>query len=381
LENGEDHLAAGDDEALTEEREELRRMSLLGEDGADEGHAVGAEKGTAEVFESGNEVAAGGACVDGGLGELEGAEGGGGEVGFAGPAAVNGRFADAGGESDVIERHAGVTLFGEVTEGNFEDAALGIGVAGAAGRFFWGNRCNHGTMLTIYNDTIQYRIENIYSGEEEMRIGIIGSGNVGGTLGRRWAAGGHAVLFASRNPGSAEMRELAERAGNGARAVTAAEAAAGSEVVVLATPWGAAREALEGLDLAGKVVIDATNPLLPRLEGLEYGTTTSGAEQVAGWAPGARVVKAFNTVGYNVMADPEFDGARAVLFYCGDDGEAKAVAGGLAGELGFDARDAGPLRQARVLEPFALLWISLAMVHGYGREIGFQLLTRAGRGD
>ena len=213
-----------------------------------------------------------------------------------------------------------------------------------------------------------------------MRIGIIGSGNVGGTLGARWAQGGHQVLFASRSPESDEMRELIGRAGGTSRATTVADAVAGSDVVVLATPWPATREILESAgSLAGKVLIDATNPLLPRLAGLEYGTTTSGAEQVAAWAPGARVVKAFNTIGFNVMANPVFGEARAVLFYCGDDADAKAQTRALAEELGFDARDAGPLTQARLLEPFALLWISLAMVHGYGREIGFQFLQREGQ--
>lgn len=126
----------------------------------------------------------------------------------------------------------------------------------------------------------------------------------------------------------------------------------------------------------GKVLIDATNPLLPNLAGLEVGTSSSGAELIASWAPGARVVKAFNTFGANVMATPEFGGARPVLFYCGDDGAAKSAVGELAEAIGFDAKDAGPLRQARLLEPFALLWISLAMAQGYGWDIAFQLLKR-----
>lgn len=123
-------------------------------------------------------------------------------------------------------------------------------------------------------------------------------------------------------------------------------------------------------------MIDATNPLLPGLTGLEIGTATSGAEQVAAWTRGARVVKAFNTVGANVMADPSFGGVKPVMFYCGDDKAAKAQVAELAASIGFDARDAGPLTQARLLEPFALLWISLALVHGYVLGIGFQLLER-----
>ncbi len=208
-----------------------------------------------------------------------------------------------------------------------------------------------------------------------MHIGIIGSGNVGGTLGTRWAQAGHQVVFGSRNPGSDEMRELVARAG--ARAASSQEAVAASELLLLATPWPATQAVLEGLgDLTGKVLIDATNPLLPNLSGLEIGTTTSAAEQVAGWARGAQVVKAFNTVGFNIMANPAFGADRPVMFYCGDDKAAKQTVKPLVEQLGFEAVDAGPLSQARLLEPFALLWISLALMYGQGREIAFKLLRR-----
>lgn len=210
-----------------------------------------------------------------------------------------------------------------------------------------------------------------------MKIGILGSGNVGGTLGTRWAAAGHTLAFASRDPGSPEMLALVQRAGPTARATSPAEAVASSDVILLATPWPATRSVLENAgSFAGKLLIDATNPLLPRLAGLEVGTTTSGAELVAGWAPGARVVKAFNTIGANVMADPAFGEHAAALFYCGDDPNSNQIVHGLAAELGFHPLPAGPLTQARLLEPFALLWISLAMAQGYGRDIAFQLLRR-----
>ena len=208
-----------------------------------------------------------------------------------------------------------------------------------------------------------------------MNIGIIGSGNVGGTLGRRWSKGGHRVIFSSRNPASDEMQRLTAETGAGS--ATVAEAAKASDVLLLATPWPAAQAALNSAgDLTGKVLIDAINPLLPDLSGLAVGATTSGAEQVAAWAPGARVVKAFNTVGYNVMQDPKFPAGAAVMFYCGDDAAAKATVRPLIAELGFDPQDAGPLSQARLLEPFAMLWISLAVKYGYGRDIGFQLMRR-----
>lgn len=210
-----------------------------------------------------------------------------------------------------------------------------------------------------------------------MKIGVIGAGNVGGTLGTRWAQGGHEVVFSSRNPQSEEMKQLVGKAGKSARVGAVREAVTASEILLLATPWPATRQAIESAgDLRGKVLIDATNPVLPNLSGLEVGTNTSAAEQVAGWASGAKVVKAFNTIGYNVMENPVFGRERAMLAYCGDDKSAKELVKTLATELGFEPLDAGPLSQARVLEPFALFWISLAVAYGYGRDIAFKFLRR-----
>jgi 8-hydroxy-5-deazaflavin:NADPH oxidoreductase len=210
-----------------------------------------------------------------------------------------------------------------------------------------------------------------------MKIGIIGAGNVGGTLGARWAQGGHDVVFGSRKPQSAEMTSLVAKAGPSARSATTSEAVKASDILLLATPWRVTQDVLSATgDVSGKVLIDATNPVLPDLSGLEFGTTTSGAEMVARWASGAKVVKAFNTIGVNVMANPRFGGEPATLFYCGDDPGAKQPVRQLAAELGFEPLDAGPLTQARVLEPLALLWISLAIAHGYGFEIAFKLLRR-----
>jgi predicted dinucleotide-binding enzyme len=210
-----------------------------------------------------------------------------------------------------------------------------------------------------------------------MKIGIIGSGNVGGTLGGRWARKGHEVTFSSRDPQKEQIRKLVEDSGPTAHAATLAETVVSSDVLLLSTPWPATKEILAGAgDLSGKILIDAVNPILPGLAGIEVGTTSSGAELVAEWAPGARVVKAFNTVGNNIMADANLSGHAALLLYCGDDADAKKVVHGLATELGFDAEDAGPLKQARLLEPFAMLWISMAVFQGYGREFAFKIIRR-----
>ena len=147
-----------------------------------------------------------------------------------------------------------------------------------------------------------------------------------------------------------------------------------AEVVVLATPWGAAEAALKAAgNLTGKILIDCTNPLGPGLRLMhDQGT---GGERVAGWAPGARVVKAFNTLGANNFGNAVFSGQTAVMPYCGDDADAKATVAGLIRELGFEAIDVGPLANAGLMESFAAFWIWLA-INGQGRDFAFALVRR-----
>jgi hypothetical protein len=214
-----------------------------------------------------------------------------------------------------------------------------------------------------------------------MRITVIGAGNVGGTLGRRWAELGHDVTFGLRNPtaGAAGVKgggELPRRA----RVASIAEAIAGAEALLLATPWEATLDAVRALGaLDGVIVMDATNPLGPGLT-LQAGPhCESGAEQVQALIPKARVVKAFSTTGYNNMADPSYDGAPTAMFYAGDDAAAKRTVHELISMLGFEAIDAGPLRRSRELEHLAALWIALAAgigVKAMGREIAFRLVRR-----
>lgn len=200
-----------------------------------------------------------------------------------------------------------------------------------------------------------------------MKIGILGSGNVGGTLGELWSARGHEVLFGRRDPLAPARRP--------AMAATIREAAQFAQVLVLATPWRAARETLEGCgDVTGKILVDCTNPLEEDLSGLALGHDTSGGEQVARWAKGARVVKCFNVLGAQNFSQPSFDGQAASMFFCGDDRGVKDVVSKLGHELGFDMVDCGPLARARLLEPMAMLWISLAYKEGLGPRIAFKLL-------
>lgn len=211
-----------------------------------------------------------------------------------------------------------------------------------------------------------------------MMIAIIGSGHVGKALATRWAAQGHQVIFGSRDPKGEKMQAILHEIGANVHAGPIHLATVNADVVVLATPWGEATEHAirEAGDLSGKIVVDATNPLNPGLQGLALGHNTSAGEQVAAWAANARVVKAFNMTGAGNMLDPNYNGQAATLFICSDADEAKRVVAGLAGEIGFDVVDVGPLRLARELEPLAMLWVHLAYVQGLGPNIAFKLLKR-----
>lgn len=216
-----------------------------------------------------------------------------------------------------------------------------------------------------------------------MNIAIIGAGNVGGALGKSWARAGHRVVFGVREPQAEKTRALLADVGAGATAASVADAAREAEVVAVATPWNATEAAVRSAgSLAGKVVVDCTNPLkfTPGV-GLELalGFSESGAEHVARWAPGARVVKAFNTYGYENFANasyPNAAGLRPVMLVAGDDAAAKASVAGLASDIGFEAFDAGGLRAARELEPLALIWIRAATGGGRRAEFTWARLTR-----
>jgi predicted dinucleotide-binding enzyme len=212
---------------------------------------------------------------------------------------------------------------------------------------------------------------------EHEGIAILGAGNVGGALGRLWAAKGHVVAFGVPDPQSPKVQKALEGTQGHARAAKNREAAATAGVVVLTVPWPAAEEAVRSAgSLAGKILIDCTNPLAPDLSGLAVGLTTSAAEMVAGWARGARVVKAFNTIGAPNYGNAAFGGQQADGFYCGDDASAKSLAAELIAEVGLDPVDVGPLRNARWLEAMAMLWIDLAVNQRQGTNHGFKLLRR-----
>ncbi len=199
-----------------------------------------------------------------------------------------------------------------------------------------------------------------------MKVIVLGTGNMGSAFVKQLTGAGHTVAVTGRN---LEKARAVAAANPGATALAPAAAAAQGDVVVLATGFADAVAALKSLgSLEGKVVIDITNPLTPDYMGLTLGHSTSAAEEIAKAVPGAEVVKAFNTVFAQVLADgPDFGQGRTVTVFVASDSErARQTAATLAQSMGFATVDAGGLKNARYLEPLAGLNIYL----GYGAGLG-----------
>ncbi len=208
------------------------------------------------------------------------------------------------------------------------------------------------------------------------RIAVIGAGKVGGGLGATLARAGHAVKFGVR-PGTDTKELLASS--SGVSAAPSDEAAAWAEVVFLSVPGSVAVDVAGGLaaKLAGKIVVDCNNPLVWK-DGPVWTPPAAGslAAAIAAAAPGARVVKGFNTFGAEFHRDPGLAGVPADVFIASDDADGKKLVAEIADASGFRAIDAGPLRNAGVLENVAMLWIHLATVGGRGRSFTFKLQAR-----
>jgi 8-hydroxy-5-deazaflavin:NADPH oxidoreductase len=208
-----------------------------------------------------------------------------------------------------------------------------------------------------------------------MKISCIGVGNVGKALAQGLARANHEVVLGVRRESFAKHEAFAK--GIGARVCTPEDAARDSQILLLATPWQETESVIRSLGtLAGKILIDATNPIAADFSGLEVGHSTSGAELVASWAKGARVVKCFNQTGYEGMANPQFGALKAVQFVAGDDAEACATVMSLCSDVGFEAVMAGNLSLARQLEQFAWLWIHMAIKRKMGRDWAFAISRR-----
>jgi predicted dinucleotide-binding enzyme len=208
-----------------------------------------------------------------------------------------------------------------------------------------------------------------------MRIGILGSGLMGGKLGTIFARAGHEVVFAYAHRRD-KLERLARDAQGNARAGTPREAAQEADALLLAVHWSRIEDVLhQAGDLSGKVILSCSLPMNSDDTELVVAHTTSGAEELAKIIPKARVVSAFNTVPSEVLFgvyEAKLGASRPSLVYCGDDESSKAVAADLIRDVGFDPVDAGPLRIARYTEPFALLVAQLAYEGEEGPELAYR---------
>jgi predicted dinucleotide-binding enzyme len=208
-----------------------------------------------------------------------------------------------------------------------------------------------------------------------MRIGILGSGLMGGKLGTIFARAGHAVVF-SYARSEQKLKRLAREAQGDARAGTPGEAARASDVLLLAVHWSRVDDVLtQAGDVTGKVIVSCSLPMNADDTDLAIAHTSSGAEVLAKTIPKARVVSAFNTVPSEVLFGvfaARRKATRPSLVYCGDDSRSKGTAAQLIRDVGFDPVDAGPLRIARYTEPFALLVAQLAYEGDEGPELAYR---------
>jgi len=205
-----------------------------------------------------------------------------------------------------------------------------------------------------------------------MNIAIIGTGRIGATLARAWAAAGHRIVLGTRDPGNADAQKLADEVG--AALAGPAQATADAEAVVLAVPYGALADLVPELNLAGKVTIDCTNPVgstpVPA-----PGPDGSGLALIARLAPNARAVKAFNSLGSGLLGRAA-RAPGAVTFIAGNDPAAKAVVADLGAVLGFaETVDLGGLDAAPLVEAAAAIWITLAYRQGRGPDFALALTS------
>ncbi len=203
----------------------------------------------------------------------------------------------------------------------------------------------------------------------ELRIAVLGAGNIGGTLGRKWAAAGHKVAFGVNDPASAKAQALRAELGNRVTIGSVAGALAAGDVVVMAFPGAAMDETITtyAAQLDGKIIIDAAN----RMGG---GPMNSSATFQAR-TPNAQVFRAFNSLGWENYADPVFNGVQGDLFYCGPDGDAREMVEQLITDVGLRPMRLGDIDQVGLVDSVTALWFALAIRQGKGRHLAFKVLV------
>jgi predicted dinucleotide-binding enzyme len=202
-----------------------------------------------------------------------------------------------------------------------------------------------------------------------MKIGILGSGNIGGTLGKKWVNEGHEIIFGVRNTGSTKVRTLLTEIGSAASAELVEDAIKEAEVILLAIPHAAVAEVVQknASSMRGKIIIDATN---------KFGSpVVNNIEVISNHVVGAKIFRSFNSLGWEVFADPKFGEITADHFYCGPDDETRSQVEQLIAGIGMNPIYVGGLQKAALVDSLGTLWITLVSQHGMGRHLAFKMLT------
>lgn len=205
--------------------------------------------------------------------------------------------------------------------------------------------------------------------EQTTTIAVLGAGNIGGTLGKKWSAAGYQVYFGVSNPTGGHAQEIRAQLGEQARIGTIAEALKENPAVVLVAVPGGAVEAVAqeyAAQLDGRIIIDAANRI-----GEDSMHNLHHFQQ---HAPKAQLYRAFNTLGWENFAEPEFDGVQADLFYCGEDSQSRATVEQLIAAIGLRPVYLGGNDQLGLLDSLTSLWFTLAFGQKKGRHIAFKVL-------
>ncbi len=214
-----------------------------------------------------------------------------------------------------------------------------------------------------------------------MKIGIFGLGPVGKALAAGFLKYGHGVKIGSREPNAGKVQEWLAQAGGKATAGTYAEAGQFAEIALLTTPWDGTEDAIQLAgpeNLAGKTVLDVTNPLVYKpnqLPTLALGYDDSAGEQIQRWLPDAKVVKAYNIVGNGLFVNPDLPGGPPDMFICGNDAEAKKTTTEINTQFGWNTVDLGGIEMARYIEPLAMVWI-VQFIRSGQRDFAFKFLVK-----
>lgn len=204
----------------------------------------------------------------------------------------------------------------------------------------------------------------------ELRIAVLGAGNIGGTLGRKWAVAGHKVAFGVTNPDGARAQKVRAELGDKVRIGLVDAVLTDSDVVVMALPGNAMEEAIikHAAQLDGKIILDTANRL--------GGGPMNSFATFQTYTPQAQLYRAFNSLGWENFADPVFDGIKADLFYCGPDGDSREVADRMIEDVGLRPIRLGDVDQVGLVDGVGSLWFALVFGQGKGRHLAFKVLSR-----